>query len=662
MKKFILSIGLLLGALSLSAESVVYVAPEACGDGTGSSWANAMGDIQSGIREAKKDVTGQTVVWVKGGTYNLAKHIVINDSVSIYGSFAGTETALEQRAKNSDAAWDFANPTILDGQDTITCIRATKNMTVPVVIDGFVAQHGRATKAHNESGGGVRLYHNVTLQNSIVRNCHSEQSSGGIQVSPGGNVYNCLVENNSQENDANGGGGINVNTSSGGFEVQIEGCVIRGNTSDVRGGGINCQGQTATYINACRIYNNSAVKADGTLAPGGAIYDNGAQQSHITNCAIYNNTGSNAIYLKANEFINNTVVKNVGGIYIVAGTSTALVCNNIVWACYTAADQTTATSIGGNNITGMKVFYNFTYNPVPDSKGWVLSASEEIPNTNMQFVSNNTNGDTDPTTVDADKAEGKSLVGPHFVNLSSFAGAVPAEGLTEVEKAELLAELDEVDLHIDATSALLNAGMAVETLTSDLEGNNRPQGERYDVGAYELPYFDVLIGEYAAEEGEITDEFGMPIAAGSTLSCISGSPLRLYLLPAEGDAPYQIFMVKSNDGGLTFEGEEQDITSLFDAELLTLDIRVEYSFKLKVVWKKMEESISNTEANTLRVMPMNHGVVVSGLQEGVAVEVFDINGRAVYSEVARAERMDIMLETGMYIIRQGASRAKAIVK
>ena len=76
MKKLILSIGLLLGALSLNA-GVVYVAPNAVGDSTGSSWDNAMENIQMAINKAKEDETGQTVVWLKAGTYNVTKTIAV---------------------------------------------------------------------------------------------------------------------------------------------------------------------------------------------------------------------------------------------------------------------------------------------------------------------------------------------------------------------------------------------------------------------------------------------------------------------------------------------------------------------------------------------------------------------------------------------------------
>ena len=74
------------------------------------------------------------------------------------------------------------------------------------------------------------------------------------------------------------------------------------------------------------------------------------------------------------------------------------------------------------------------------------------------------------------------------------------------------------------------------------------------------------------------------------------------------------------------------------------------------------EGFADAEANRLTITAEKNGVRVSGLEAGNTVEVFDINGRNVFSTVATSESLFINLQQGMYIIRQGANRGKAIVK
>src|SRR5690606_13084557 len=74
------------------------------GTGTGTTWANASGDIQIMINSS----AGGDQVWVAKGTY-LPTHIagngttdpdksfVLKKDVKIYGGFAGTETSLANR-------------------------------------------------------------------------------------------------------------------------------------------------------------------------------------------------------------------------------------------------------------------------------------------------------------------------------------------------------------------------------------------------------------------------------------------------------------------------------------------------------------------------------------------------------------------------------------
>ena len=734
MKKFILSIGLLLGALSLNA-GVVYVAPNAVGDSTGSSWDNAMENIQMAINKAKEDETGQTVVWLKAGTYNVTKAIAVKDSVSIYGSFAGTETTADDRAKvEGGKPWEYANPTILNGGDSVNIMNVGKaTLLQPVEINGVVFEHGFANTANKNlstaGGGAIRLNDNASLVNCIIRECKSDKDGGGVRFYGGGSLYYCLFENCYQFTGSNGGGAINASvTNNGSHTIIIEGCEFRGCHSEVRGGAIATNATAGKIlINACTFYNNYAAKADGTLQNGAVIYDNAGNITEITNCVIYNNTGNNCMYLKAGKLNNNTIAFNIGTVYVAAAKN-AEVCNNVNVANVTDATGVTATGISsapGLTVLGLN---NYTYNPIPE--GWTVSLDAAVANTNVEFASNKSNGDFE-VEEGAEKPEGKCLVGPHFVQVPSFFGAIPAE-TAEADKAVFLAELAAADFHIKRQSALLNAGTDSAFVEADRDGNNRPQGPRADVGAYELAYHMVVVPAYNEEEGSIINEKGNDLN-DTTLYAVDGSTVRFFIMTAEAEIPYLVQTVASTNGGLTFDGAKTNVTDSIDDEF-TLDLTITEPIMLEVTWVKpivdytvtltvaagceemgsvegagtyaagteitikavakagyhfVKWSDGNTEAvrklvvtedlslsatfeqgegfadavaNTLAITAEKDGVRVSGLLQGSTVEVFNINGRQVFSTVAESESLFINLQQGMYIIRQGANRGKAIVK
>lgn len=592
---------------------VVYV--KVGGEGDGSTWGTAMGDIAAALKEAKHDRENPKNIWVAAGTYLIDEQIVLQDSVNIYGGFAGTEKSLEERAKGENP-WEYKNATILDGQDKTNIMAATKNMDSPIEVEGFTFLNGHASTAANTNGGAIRLSHNVTLKNSIAKNCYSNNAAGAVQIYPAGDVYNCYFEGNRQEDGANGGGAINGNTSSNGFEITIAGCVFVGNSSAIRGGAINIQGQTPSYIYGCTFYNNMAVEADGvTMKPGAAIYDNSANQTIITNNVIYNNMGGSVVYSKPKYFANNTIVKNVGGYYLAAGTSSSEVINNIVWACATDGTGTTPTSISGVAVTDLKMMYNFTYNPIPEDKGWILTDKEEG-NSNMQFASNQTNGDfTVPEDAEEGKFDGKILSGPKLRKVASFIGALP-EGLSAEDAAVFLAELDSVDLHLNAASPCVNAGYDLEYVQEDKDGASRPQGLKTDAGAYELSYYTIVIDEYDEEAGLIYDELGEELHAGASLDIIHGGNIILYFLGNEGN-PEKVTKTLSTDQGLTYEGEEVDITSELDADG-RWEAKIYENMLISVSWKtKQEEGFENVNEPVNVSKSLMNGMIVIRRAENV---------------------------------------------
>ncbi len=642
MKKLILFFAILfsLQAFAEQQNGVVYVVPN--GTGTGASWGDALGDIQTAINLARSEnPAARKDVWVKAGEYEVAVAINVIDSVNVYGSFQGTETMVSQRPKSANAkAWEFSSPTILKGKGE-RIMHATGHMDMETVIDGFVMQDGNglSTKALNGSGGAIVVRGNVVYQNCILKNNKATGGGGGAAIMTGGTIRYSLLENNEQNTNGNGGGAIFSNPPAG-YPSYIENCEIRYNSSTIRGAGIGVQGAEKTYVSNNKIYGNLAI--DGaTLKPGAGIYSNSANNV-VVNCLIYNNTGGTAVYYNGGNLYNNTIVKNVGGLYL-AGNAVKVI-NNVVWGCATDPTGTTATSITGVANSTWEIKNNATYNPIPTDKGWLI---EE----NIQFSSNNSNGDV------AEPAPGTVGSGPKFVHVPTFLGTP--------QTSDDFAEIDEVNFELTMLSPCVNEGAKVDVVIEDHVGTDRPQGypianAKYDIGAYELPYFTVVAGEAASANGVIYSSMGELLEENHTEGYAKGSLLELYFEPANDYKIGRAYYVVSNDGGVTFNGEEVDFTNELDQDLFW-STNVEKSFKVKVDWESLT-SVSQIDASKIQILTNTNGVQINGAMIGSQLRVFSATGLLVKESVITNNSTSIALERGFYIIHLTEGVQKVLIK
>ena len=284
-------------------DSIIYVTATGAGLHDGTSWANAMDDINEAITLSA--TSGYPSIWVAEGTYNGdtvaaagAFHYV--EGVNLYGGFAGNEAPAYDLALR-----DFdAHPTILDGQHANRVLNQINDFVTPTVFDGFVFQNGLVT---NQSGAGVILRQGGRLRNSIVQNNimlvtnNYEYYGIGVYIVGTSNsdtvLDHCTIRNNSYQSNLSTyvyGGGIYIYNT-----AVITNCEVYGNTSRYGGG---------VYINNGHIYNtvvshNQAYRYAGVnMNYGGSLY----------NCVVANNTASD----------------NIGGLY---GSSSSNVYNSIIW-------------------------------------------------------------------------------------------------------------------------------------------------------------------------------------------------------------------------------------------------------------------------------------------------------------------------------------------
>lgn len=272
---------------------VIGVKADATGKKDGSSWTDAFTDLQDALAAARVPGSNIQQIWVAKGTYKPAgpgglKNVafqMIND-VAVYGGFAGTETALDQR--------DFAaNVTILSGDligndgpnfanrdDNALRVVAFNQLMSTAILDGFTVSGG-----FNGLGAGISI------------------GQGG------GTVRNCIITDN---RSFQGAGAVVDDLSAAGIPV-FASCTFRGNQATTYGGGaLEAQGG-AINVQDCQFIENSSPKGavlfvgigtpgqnkltrcvftNNTCGTGGAIYNN-VSGTQITNCTFQANSATN---------------------------------------------------------------------------------------------------------------------------------------------------------------------------------------------------------------------------------------------------------------------------------------------------------------------------------------------------------------------------------
>lgn len=433
--------------LNLSAQNVVYVAPD--GAGSGMSWNDPMGDIASAITTAKANAKD---VWVKGGVYNVTAEIVVN-TVKIYGGFAGAETAVNERAiSNADEPWSFTNPTVVNGDNSIRIFRADAASSL---IDGFTIANGGGVSSYlSGMGGGVMITGNATVQNCIIKNNKCINNDGGGVAVLNGILNSCLIENNTTAVPSGNrrGAGIFANPGSTASATIIN-SVVRNNIATAGtqgGGGFAIYGAGVTSVMNCQIYNNQSLQTNGTTFYEGAAayFASTNANSKMVNNLIFNNKGTTVIFAANNaRYYNNTIVNNIGYIYIGNATVPYYWYNNIVW--------------GNTNISSAKA----------GIAGQSTSTNVYLNNNYLDYVNAYPNLSTGNNVV-------STVNTPDFVSQTSFVGVASTQADTT--------EIYTANFRLKSTSPCRDMGMNIAEVASDIEGNVRPMGTGYDAGAYEF--------------------------------------------------------------------------------------------------------------------------------------------------------------------------------
>ena len=269
--------------------SVIYVDDDAAGMNNGTSWTNALTDLQTALSVAQSDQE----IWVAEGHYtptsttNRSSSFQLNSDNHLYGGFSGTETSRDERDWENNIAELSGDIGVADTDEdnsyTVVNIVGTN-----VVLDGFTVTEGNADGGDGMQSQGGGLFANTGTA-PVIRNCIFSYNSATGYYGSGGGIYNKgsgTIENcQFIENDAGGtyglsGGGI---YNSGGVPAIIN-CYFYKNVVtgfNAYGGAIKNDASSARITN-CIFEQNSA-------AEGSAIENWQGGESVITNCIFYNN-------------------------------------------------------------------------------------------------------------------------------------------------------------------------------------------------------------------------------------------------------------------------------------------------------------------------------------------------------------------------------------
>ena len=339
----------------LKAGRIRYVIQD--GTGKGTSWADAMGDIQDAINSLADDKGTKGEVWVAEGTYVVTKRIsstgsptslLMKDGISVYGSFAGGEETRAQRIAESVnlKPWGWKHKTILKANgfnrdeaswsehDEAWNIKSSSSHVVwfaplpggkafsdNVYLEGFTIEGGSYQDKDDsiyepQHGAGVYINDaNAKMRYCTVRYCNPGATETPSLTPQGGGIYckNGMTEGNLVYNcSAYQGGGIYIEQAGYITRSMVTNC------SANLGAGVYLHGNVSgpAYY---QILSTSVI-SNNTSTRNGAVYVDG--RGLVINNTITNN------YTNNTSDVADQDASYTGGVYI---KEKGLLANNILW-------------------------------------------------------------------------------------------------------------------------------------------------------------------------------------------------------------------------------------------------------------------------------------------------------------------------------------------
>lgn len=283
------------GGSSRVAPTIYVDAASTATSPNGSSWSEAYPELSSALAAA----TSGQAIWVAAGTYypttgsDRTASFDLVSGVSVYGGFAGTETALTDRdpaAHVTILSGDIDTNGVLDGANSYHVVRGADS----AVLDGFTITMGYAVLSgsppsdFNTFDGVITVApgHDSDEILRILTGVNYIAGGGMLNVGAAPTVRNCTFENNSASK-----GGAVYNMTQRNFPYSViyaaptfEDCVFDSNSASARGGAVNNDMTTNPTFVSCRFLNNACDDK------GGAIYSDLQCDATLVNVLIARNT------------------------------------------------------------------------------------------------------------------------------------------------------------------------------------------------------------------------------------------------------------------------------------------------------------------------------------------------------------------------------------
>lgn len=334
-----------------------YVDYAATGANDGTSWQNAYTSLAEALDAVPAGQRDD--MWVARGLYTLrpgadrSDSYVLADGVSIYGGFAGTETALEQRDpvnnktvlsgdidRNDTTDADGVTLTI-NGLNAYHVLSVTRGISGTVaygyVIDGVYVTGGDADGlTPHDRGGGMLNVNGSPVLNDVTFVGNRAGAGGGMFNENGRPLLNNVTfKDNSAE--LGGGGMFNYN----GGDAQMTNVTFLNNRTPGGGGGMANSSNSSPALSGGAFLGNVAGD-DATVGLGGGLYNEFDSSPLLVNSVFSGNTATGyggAIFSNQSSLnmANNTMAANQagifgGGIFIAGNNLTLTLINHILYA------------------------------------------------------------------------------------------------------------------------------------------------------------------------------------------------------------------------------------------------------------------------------------------------------------------------------------------
>jgi parallel beta-helix repeat protein len=418
------------GAATLQAGGRLrYVSPAGSDDNDGSE-AAPWGTIQGAVDSAEP---GDTIV-IAGGTYAGAR---IERS--------GTESAWITLTAAPGAAVLINSPGPNNQHDSNLELETWEGSGIVAywIIEGLEVANAPNWGIDMRGNEDDHSHHFIIRNNKVHDNGVGSERTGIFT----GFVDDIVIEGN--ESYANGEHGIYLSNSGDRFVVRRNrlfdnmNCGLHMNGDASQGGdGTISEG----VVEANTIYGNgvggcAGINMDGvtdSIVRNNLLYDN-----HATGIAIFQQDG--AVCSRDNRILNNTILNAEDGRWAITLSDPACINN--------------------------KLFNNILYT-AHSFRGSIELPTGSIPGLESDFnvVMNRFSIDDGNSVIDLSEWQALGYDNNSFI----------------ADMAQLFVDIGADDYHLDADSPAVDVGVSLADVTEDLDGQARPAGAGYDIGAYEF--------------------------------------------------------------------------------------------------------------------------------------------------------------------------------